>query len=460
MKHEGRVLVVDDDKSLCETLAAALGKRGFEVEWRTDPSAAFDLAARDPFDVVVTDLRMGQASGLDLCARIVGELPDVPVVLITAFGTLDTAIAAIRAGAYDFITKPIAIDTLSVALERAVERRRLRKEVHELRRAVGGLKGRFGKLLGSSDAMRPVYDVLERIADSSATVLVTGESGTGKEVVARALHDTGPRKAKPFVAINCSAVPESLLESELFGYTRGAFTDARAPRTGLVLQANGGTLLLDEIGDMPMPLQAKLLRALQERTVRPVGGDTEVPFDVRVIATTNRDLRALIDEQRFREDLYFRINVIHIELPPLRARGGDVLVLAQHFVELHAARAGKTVTGIAPEAAERLLVYPWPGNVRELQNCIERAIALTRHPEIRVEDLPETVRTFKRSHVLVAASDPSELVPLAEVERRYVLRVVEAAGGNKSLAAQILGITRKTLYRKLEEYGQPIEDDN
>jgi len=251
-----------------------------------------------------------------------------------------------------------------------------------------------------------------------------------------------------------------LLESELFGHARGAFTDARAPRTGLMLQANGGTLLLDEIGDMPMPLQAKLLRALQERTVRPVGGDAEVPFDVRVVATTNRDLRALIDDARFREDLYFRINVIHIELPPLRARGGDVLVLAQHFVDLHAARAGKTVTGLTPAAAERLIAYPWPGNVRELQNCIERAIALTRHPEIQVEDLPETVRSFKRSHVLVAASDPSELVPLAEVERRYVLRVVEAAGGNKSLAAQILGITRKTLYRKLEEYGQPIEDDS
>jgi two-component system response regulator HydG len=455
----GRVLVVDDDRSLCETLAAALDKRGFTVEWRTDPAAALECVGRDGMDVVVTDLRMGAASGLDLCARVVAEWPDLPVLLITAFGTLDTAVAAIRAGAYDFITKPIEIDALAVALERAVERRRLRQEVKDLRRAVGSMRGRFGKLLGSSDAMRPVYDLLERIADSSATVLVTGESGTGKEVVARALHDMGPRRSAPFVAINCSAVPEALLESELFGHARGAFTDARAPRAGLVLQANGGTLLLDEIGDMPMPLQAKLLRALQERTVRPVGGDAEVPFDVRILATTNRDLRALIEESRFREDLYFRINVIHVELPPLRARGGDVLLLAQHFVDLHAARARKPVTGLSPAAAERLLAYPWPGNVRELQNCIERAIALTRHPEIQVEDLPETVRSFKRSHVLVAASDPSELVPLAEVERRYVLRVVEAAGGNKSLAAQILGITRKTLYRKLEDYGQqPTEE--
>ena len=452
----GRILLVDDDRSLCETLAGALGKRGYEVEWRTAPAAALEALARGTTDVVVTDIRMGAANGLDLCARVVAEWPDVPVIVVTAFGTLDTAVGAIRAGAYDFITKPIEIDALAVAVQRAVERRRLRLEVMELRRAVGA-GGRFGKLLGTSDAMRAVHDLLDRIADSTATVLVTGESGTGKEVVARALHDAGSRRSGPFVAVNCSAVPEALLESELFGHARGAFTDARAPRTGLLLQAHGGTLLLDEIGDMPLSLQPKLLRALQERTVRPVGGDAEVPFDVRVVSTTNRDLRALIEAGRFREDLYFRLDVIHVTLPPLRARGGDVLQLAQHFVAVHAARAGKPVTGISPVAAERLLAYPWPGNVRELQNCIERAIALTRRAEIDVEDLPETVRSFTRSHVLVAADDPSELVPLEEVERRYVLRVVEAAGGNKSLAAQILGITRKTLYRKLEEYGHPVD---
>ena len=248
-------------------------------------------------------------------------------------------------------------------------------------------------------------------------------------------------------------MPEALLESELFGHARGAFTDARAARAGLLLQATGGTLLLDEIGDMPITLQPKLLRALQERTLRPVGGDEEMPFDVRVIATTNRDLRALVDEDRFREDLYFRINVIHVALPPLRARGGDVLLLAQHFIDVHAARAGKRVAGLSPAAAEKLLAYSWPGNVRELQNCIERAVALTQQERIGVEDLPETVRAYKRSHVLIATDDPSELVPLAEVERRYVLRVLEAVGGNKTSAAQILGVTRKTLYRKLEEYG-------
>ncbi len=447
----GRLLVVDDDRGMCETLALVLGKRGFDVTWSTQPAEALDRLRTADVDVVVTDLNMPGMSGLELCERIVGSRPDVPVVVLTAFGRLDTAIAAIRAGAYDFLTKPVENDALVVALGRAVQHRRLQEEVAQLRRAVEDAT-RFGRVLGTSAAMTAVYDVLERIADSNSSVLITGESGTGKEVVARELHERGPRRSGPFVAINCSAMPEALLESELFGHVRGAFTDARTPRAGLCVQANGGTLLLDEIGDMPIALQPKLLRALQERTVRPVGGDTEVPFDVRVIATTNRDLRSRIDDGLFREDLYFRINVIHIQLPPLRARGGDVLLLAQHFVDLHAARAGRSVTGIAPAAAEKLIAYAWPGNVRELQNCIERAVALARGERITVDDLPETVRAYKRSHVLVASDDPSELVSLAEVERRYILRVVEAVGGNKTLAAQTLGVTRKTLYRKLQEY--------
>ncbi len=447
----GRLLVVDDDRGMCETLALVLGKRGFDVTWTTSPAEVVDRLRTADVDVVVTDLNMPGMSGLELCERIVGSRPDVPVVVLTAFGRLDTAIAAIRVGAYDFLTKPVENDALAVALQRAVQHRRLQSEVAQLRLAVQDAS-RFGRVLGTSAAMTAIYDVLERIADSSSSVLVTGESGTGKEVVARELHERGPRKAGPFVAINCSAMPEALLESELFGHVRGAFTDARAPRAGLCVQASGGTLLLDEIGDMPISLQPKLLRALQERTVRPVGGDTEVPFDVRVIATTNRDLRSRIEEGLFREDLYFRINVIHIQMPPLRARGGDVLLLAQHFVDLHAARARRPVTGIAPAAAEKLMAYTWPGNVRELQNCVERAVALARGEKITVDDLPETVRAFNRSHVLVASDDPSELVSLAEVERRYILRVVEAVGGNKTLAAQILGVTRKTLYRKLQEY--------
>jgi len=284
-------------------------------------------------------------------------------------------------------------------------------------------------------------------------VLVRGESGTGKELVAQALHKRGRRTAGPFVAVNCAAMPETLLESELFGHARGAFTDAKSARTGLFVQADHGTLFLDEIGTMPLGLQPKLLRALQQRTVRPVGSDTEVPFDVRLVAATNADLEAAVEAGTFREDLFFRINVIPIEVPPLRRRGNDVLLLAQRFLEEFASQAQKPVRGLTSAAAEKLLGYSWPGNVRELRNCIERAVALTRFEQLTVEDLPDKVRDAKRPAVLLAADDPSELVPMEEVERRYILRVLEAAGGNKASAARILGLDRKTLYRKLERWG-------
>jgi len=448
---KGRVLVVDDDTSMCDMLVSDLGELGFEVKARTAAPAALEALVASEFDAVVADLNMPGMSGLELCERIVASRPDVPVIVITAFGSIQTAIAAIRSGAYDFVTKPLEVDALGLALERAIQHRRLSDEVRRLRQAVEETR-RFGALLGTSPAMRRMYELLDRIADSSASVLIAGETGTGKELVARALHERGRRKAGPFVAVDCASLPEPLLESELFGHARGAFTDAHAARRGLFVQANGGALFLDEIGDLPLALQAKLLRALQTRSVRPVGANDEVPFDVNLIAATNRDLESAVEEGRFREDLYFRINVIHVEMPPLRARGGDVLLLAQHFVDRYAAQAGKRVTGLSPEAAERLLAYVWPGNVRELENCIERAIALTRHETIGLDDLPEKIRGFQRSHVLVAGDDPSELAPLEEVERRYVLRVMEAVGGSKTLAARVLGIGRKTLYRKLEQY--------
>jgi two-component system response regulator HydG len=448
---KGRVLVVDDDRSMCEVLEAGLGERGYEVRWTTAGDEALDILGSVEVDVVVTDLNMRGMNGLELCERIVANRPDVPVVVITAFGSLETAIAAIRAGAYDFLTKPLELDALAVALARAVQHRTLREEVKRLRRLVADTE-RFDELLGHSAPMENIRELLVKLADSDASVLVTGESGTGKEVVARALHRMGRRRNGPFVAINCAAMPEALLESELFGHARGAFTDARSARTGLFVQADGGTLLLDEIGELPMALQPKLLRALQERRVRPVGGDAEVAFDVRLVCTTNRDLEEAIEENRFREDLFFRVNVVHVQMPPLRARGTDVLLLAQHFLVRYATQAGKQVVGISPAAAERLMAYTWPGNVRELQNCIERAVALTTFEQIAVDDLPEKIRAYRRSHVIVASDDPSELVPLEEVERRYILRVVEAVGGNKTLAAQVLGMGRKTLYRKLERW--------
>jgi two-component system, NtrC family, response regulator AtoC len=445
----GRVLIVDDDRSMCEMLEVGLVARGFEIKWVTSAAEALEGLGAADVDVVVTDLKMRGVGGLQLCERVVATRPDVPVIVITAFGSMETAIAAIRAGAYDFITKPLEVDALALALTRAVQHRELRHEVKRLRRVVDDARG-FGDLLGASPAMAQVYDLLERFLESDASVLISGESGTGKELVARALHRRGRRSGGPFVAVNCAAVPEALLESELFGHVRGAFTDARAARTGLFLHATDGTLFLDEIGDLPLPLQPKLLRALQERVVRPIGGDTELPFNVRLIAATNRDLEAAVEERRFREDLFFRVNVLHIELPPLRARGSDVLLLAQSFVDRFAAQTGKNVVGVSSGVAERLLAYAWPGNVRELQNCIERAVALSRHDELTVEDLPEKVRTYRRSHVVVAGDDPSELVPLEEVERRYILKVLEAVGGNKTLAARVLGLDRKTLYRKLE----------
>ena len=451
---KGRVLLVDDERSMCEALEVGLVPQGFEVRWTTAAPEALEWLRASEFDVVLTDLNMRGMNGLELCERIVANRPDVPVVLITAFGSFDTAVAAIRAGAYDFITKPVKIDALGLALDRAVQHRTLRAEVTRLRQLLADTR-RFDDLLGESPAMRKVHELLNRIAESDSTVLITGESGTGKEVAARALHRRSRRAQSPFVAINCAAMPETLLESELFGHARGAFTDARTAHTGLFVQADGGTLLLDEIGDLPLALQPKLLRALQERVVRPVGADHDVPFDVRLIATTNRDLETAVEEGRFREDLYFRINVIHVMLPPLRARGTDVLVLAQHFLTQSALRAEKRVTGLSPAAAKRLLTYAWPGNVRELQNCMERAVILTSYTEITVDDLPERIQAYRPSQVVIACDDPTELVPLEEVERRYIVRVMESVNGNKTLSAQVLGIGRKTLYRKLEQYGDP-----
>jgi two-component system response regulator HydG len=451
----GRVLVVDDDRRMCELLEAGLGKKGFHVSWRQSADEAFDDIGIADVEVVVTDLNMKGTNGLQFCERVVASFPDVPVIVITAFGSLETAVAAIRVGAYDFITKPFEIDELLFALDRAIQHKRLRDEVKRLRREVRGDRG-IDEFIGTSEAMRQLQDMIGRIADSDASVLVTGESGTGKELVARALHRSGPRHEGPFVAINCAAMPETLLESELFGHARGAFTDARSARNGLFVQANGGVLFLDEIGELPLGLQPKLLRALQERVVRPLGSDTEVAFDARVVAASNRDLASAVEDGRFREDLFFRINVIHLELPPLRSRAGDVLLLAQDFVRRLCARSGKKVDGLSPQAAEKLLAYPWPGNVRELQNCIERAVTLARYDQIMVDDLPEKIRSYRRSHVLVASDDPSELVPMEEVERRYILRVMEAVAGNKTLAARILGFDRKTLYRKLERYGPDV----
>ncbi len=446
-----RVLLIDDDENLCQLLAERLARRQIEVTYRTSPVEALDLLGREAFDAVVTDVNMAGMNGIALCERVVTNRPDVPVVVITAFGDLDTAVAAIRAGAYDFVNKPFEIEELKLRIDRACQHRALHAEVKRLRDEMESAQPL--ELLGESAAMRGVRKLLAKVAASDAPVLVTGETGTGKELVARAIHRHGRRREHPFVVVDCGAIPSTLLESELFGHARGAFTDARSERRGLFLEADGGTLFLDEIGELPLELQPKLLRVLQEQVLRPVGSNTEHSFDVRVLAATNRDLEALVDEGRFRSDLFFRLDVLRVALPPLRARGQDVLLLAQRFLTQCVERTGKPVAGLSGPVAERLLAYAWPGNVRELQNCIERAVALAEYRELVVEDLPERIRSYHSDDVIVAGSDPTELVPLEEVERRYILRVLEAVGGQKTDAARILGLDRKTLYRKLERYG-------
>ncbi len=446
-----RVLIVDDERSMCELLETDLRLRDFAPTWQTSANEGFHALEQAVFDVVLTDLKMPGTDGIELCKRIVANRPDVPVVVMTAFGSMETAIAAIRAGAYDFVTKPIEMDMLALTLQRAVRHRQLQEKVQVLSEAVERTK-RFDELIGASPGMQRLYDQLTRIADSKASVLITGESGTGKELVARSIHNRS-RRDRPFVAVNCAALPETLLESELFGHTKGAFTDARADRKGLILQANGGTLFLDEIGEMPLAMQPKLLRALEENVLRPVGGDKELSFDIRLLTATNRDLETALEEGRFREDLFFRVNVIQLDIPPLRSRGTDTLLLAQHFVELFAARADKNVVGISKAVAEKLLTYTWPGNVRELRNAMERAVALTRYDKLATEDLPEKIRNYQSSQVFIGGSDPEEFVSLEEVERRYIQHVVASVDGNKTLAAQILGLDRKTLYRKLRQYG-------
>jgi two-component system response regulator HydG len=453
-----RVLAVDDDAALLDLFVEELPRHGVAVEPARSGEEALRRLAAAPYDVVVSDIHMRGMTGVELARRVAAERPDVPVLLLTAFGDLETAIAAVRAGAYDYLAKPIDVEALALAVKRAAERRRLTLEVDRLRSQLASARP-VSELVAESDSMAPVLDLVRRVAPTEATVLVRGESGTGKELVARALHRLGPHPDGPFIAVNCAAIPEALLESELFGHVKGAFTGADRPRRGIFLEASGGTLFLDEVGDLPASLQPKLLRALQTRTVRALGGAGEEAFDARVVAATNKDLHALVASKAFREDLYYRLAVIEIELPPLRARGNDVLLLAQRFVGAVAARSGKPVRRLSVAAAERLLAYRWPGNVRELENAIERAVTLAHGEEVVPADLPRAVREATPASgagpalgvpdAIAPGDDLSTLPTLAEVEDRYLRRVLEAVGDNKTLAAKVLGIDRKTLYRKL-----------
>ncbi len=443
-----KVLIVDDDAAMAELLADTLQAEGLLVAAAGDGLEALKILKREDFDVIVTDLKMKGLKGLDLLEKSNKVAPLTPVIIITAFGTIESAIKAMKMGAYDYITKPFAMDEFILAVRKALENRHLKKEVLRLKREVES-RYQFHQLIGKSPSMTRIYDLIERISGPGGHILITGESGTGKELVAKAIHYNGVRKEAPFVAVNCAAIPETLLESELFGYKKGAFTDAKADKKGLIFEAHEGTLFLDEITEMPTHLQAKLLRAIEEKAVRPLGDTRSYPVDVRIISTSNRDIPSLITEGRFREDLYYRLKVIDIELPPLRERREDIPLLVNHFIDRFRKDLRKPISGISEESMKILLNHPWPGNVRELENVIQRAVTLCQQEWILPDDLPPAMLQTKEEDLI--GKGLREKYTVDQLEKEYIRRVMIEVGGNKSKAAEILGLDRKTLYRKLEE---------
>ena len=449
-----QLLVVEDDAAMREFVHESLAEEGYRVDVAAGGRAGVERVRAGGVDLVISDVKMPDLDGLDMLREIKAVTPSPHVITITAFGSIDTAIRAVKLGAFDYITKPFEIDQLILSVEKALAERALRSEVARLRAEVQR-SYRWGDIVGKSPAMREVFELIRRLSTSAATVLLTGESGTGKELVAKALHFNSPRKGRPFVPLNCATIPDTLLDSELFGHKRGAFTDARADRAGLFVEADGGTLFLDEIAELSPALQAKLLRVLQEGEIRPLGASRAERVDVRVVAATNKDLETRLKTGAFREDLFYRLNVVHIHLPPLRERGEDLLPLSDHFLSACAARAGKEVRGLHEAAKKALLAHPWPGNVRELENTIERAVALCEGGVIRLEDLPSAVRERRPGEPDTLQTALARGLTLDELEREYIQRVLTAEGGNKTRAAQRLGLDRKTLYRKLEEYAAP-----
>ncbi|HTJ81994.1 MAG TPA: sigma-54 dependent transcriptional regulator [Polyangiaceae bacterium] len=440
------VLVVDDEPSNLSSIEKIFQKDGMRVLTAPSAKAALEQLRAHRVDVVLTDLMMPAVSGLELLRAIKQVSPDVEVVLMTAYGTVETAVQAMREGAYDFVEKPLKRMTIVKTVRKAAERRRLSIENRELRQELSVLTGR--EIVGSSPALRRVLDIATQAAPSSATVLVLGESGTGKELLARYIHQHSSRASAPFVAVNCSALPESILEAELFGHEKGAFTGAHARREGRFAKADGGTLFLDEIGELSQSVQVKLLRVLQEGEYEPVGGDT-VRADVRIVAATNKDLRAEVSAGRFREDLYYRLNVIAITAPPLRTRREDIPLLIDHFLGVYSKKNNRPRLGVSKEVTDKLMDYSFPGNVRELENVIERAVVLCRGDRLGLDDLPDSIRETE-------AGEPSSIAfsvgtPLDEVERRLIRETLRHAKGDKSVAAQLLGISTRTIYRKLGE---------
>ncbi len=449
-----RLLIVDDEDDSREALAELADRWGYQVQTASDGTEALRRAIEWHPDVILTDLVMPNMDGLWLLRALRAELPDCPVVLLTGRGTVQTAVQAIKEGAYDFIEKPLEISRLRVVLDRALEKKETMREVQLLRRRLAALAPGTD-MIGSGPSMQRVFELMKKVAPANASVVITGESGTGKEIVARAIHSLSSRKDKPFIALNCGAIPATLIESELFGYERGAFTGADQRRLGNFELAHGGTLFLDEIGELPLEMQGKFLRVLEERRFRRLGGKSEVEVDVRVICATNRDLKEEIKRGRFREDLYFRLHVFTIHLPPLKERREDVPLLVQHFIEKFNGETGKHVQGVSPGAMEILQSYGWPGNIRELRNTVERAMILTDGDAIDAEHLPPDMRPSRPEAATLRVPLGIEL---REVEKEYILASLRKNAGNKARTADVLGISEKTLYNKLNRYAARARD--
>ena len=451
---EPRVLVVDDEKSMRELLAITLERQGYEVSVAEDGEVAIEAVRRDGFDVIITDLRMPNADGLQVLRAAKEHTPETVVIVITAVGSTETAVEAMKLGAYDYITKPFKLDEIHLIIRRALERKRLRDENLYLRKQLE-TQHRFDNIVGKSARMAEIFDTIRKIADSPSTVMVSGESGTGKELVARAIHFNSQRRTKPFVSVNCGAIPEALMESELFGHVKGAFTGAVANKVGLFSAAEAGTLFLDEITEIPTLLQVKLLRAIQEREVRRVGDTRDLRVDVRLIAASNRELEQAVSEGVLREDLFYRLNVIPIHLPPLRERREDIALLVAHFLQKFGRQLNKDVRGVTPEALAILERYHWPGNIRELENVLERAIVLGGGEVLGADALPESVRRERPMKALEVElpEDGMDLeATLDALERRYLQRALDRSGGVQTKAAELLRMTFRQFRYKLQKH--------
>jgi len=462
MGPEGTILVADDDAVARDLLVEALRKEGYQVEAVAGGAQAIERGRQKRFDVVLTDIRMGSVDGLEVLREFKQLSPDTPIVLLTAFGSMEGAIEAIKQGAYDYLAKPFKKEEIKLVVRRSLDHGRLVRENARFREELGE-RQELSPLVGSSPLMLEVYKLVARVSTGKSTVLLEGESGTGKELIARAVHANSPRRERLFVPVNCAALPDTLLETELFGHEKGAFTGAAGVKQGLFETAHEGTIFLDEIGDMGLSLQVKLLRVIQEQEVRRVGGTGSIKVDVRIVAATNRDLASLVKEGRFREDLFYRLNVVRIGLPPLRERRGDIPMLAHHFLQKFSGGPTSQITGFVPDALSMLQRYHWPGNVRELENAIERAVSLSHGPLVLPDDLPDTIRNagaMSCDDTVGKGSGKEEaLLTLDEVQKRHLMRVLRETGGNKARAAKILGIDRRTLYRMAERFGLEMGEE-